>query len=221
MYVRIASDQDTWREMNTQKQIKKTRGRPSSFDREKLLIQVMELFWDRGFANLSFNEIAQEVGLTRASLYNAFETKEALFLQALKHYFANAPIADLENITADDPVGPAFHKLFKDLAKMYSADHKKRGCLGINCMNELMGGDENLNREVSKICDDIKKRLKSLVHQAITQKELPKNTNVDTTADMILVFMNGFSVISKSKTSEAQLKAMANDFLVKVGFCQN
>ena len=204
--------------MSAERQDKKPRGRPSCFDREKLLDQVMELFWDRGYANVSFNEIGHAVGLTRASLYNAFETKEALFIEALEQYLKNSPAAALENIEKDDLVGPALYSFFKDLAKTYAADHKNRGCMAVNCMNELMNGDEDLNKHVAKMYEDLKKRLKTLIQQAIDQKELPKDTDVEVTANMILVFMNGFSVFSKSKTSEVKLKFIARNFMDKIGF---
>ncbi len=207
--------------MSAESQDKKPRGRPSSFDRQKLLDQVMELFWDRGYANLSFNEIGHAVGLTRASLYNAFETKEALFIKVLEQYLENSPAAALKNIKKGDPVGSGLFALFKNLAKTYAADHKNRGCMAVNCMNELMSGDEDLNKHVSKIYEGLKKRLKILVRQAIDQKELPNDTDVEVTANMILVFMNGFSVFSKSKTSEVKLKSMARNFMDKIGFHSN
>ncbi len=197
---------------------KKPRGRPSSFDREKLLSNVMELFWDRGYNSVSFNEIAQETGLTRASLYNAFTTKEALFLEALTHYFTQAPTALLAEIKPGDPVGPAFYKVLIDSAEMYTNDQKHRGCMGVNCMNELMAGNEALNKEIATLYQSVNEQFINLVKQAIKQGELANSKNAELTANIILVFMNGFSVFSKSNTTKKQLHRMAEQFMLETGF---
>ena len=77
--------------MVTLKEDKKSAGRPRSFDRDQLIEKVMHLFWDRGYKDLSFNEIATATGLTRASLYNSFKSKDALFFEALKTYSSSTP----------------------------------------------------------------------------------------------------------------------------------
>ncbi len=178
----------------------------------------MNLFWDKGYNSLSFNEISHETGLTRASLYNAFETKEALFLEALQRYFENAPDQSLRDVKPGQPVGPAFHKVLKRAAQVYTADKKKRGCMAVNCLNELMGSREELNTQMTNIYENYKRLIKSLIEQAIDQRELPKNTDPEMTANMIFTFMNGFSVFAKSKTSKVKMEKMALDFLRGVGF---
>ncbi len=205
--------------MSAKKPEQKTRGRPSSFNREQLLEQVMELFWDQGYNNLSFNEIAHATGLTRASLYNAFKTKEALFMEALQQYFDQAPDKSLrEELSAGDPVGLTLYGFFKESSAMYGSDKKKRGCLTVNCINELMRKNNSLSEQLLEIYENYKKRLKHVVQIAIDQNELPKDTDPEMTANMILTFMNGFSIFAKSKTSQKNMEKMALDFLQKLGF---
>lgn len=197
---------------------KKTRGRPSSFNRADVIQQIMPLFWERGYHDISFNEISQETGLTRASLYNAFGTKESLFLEVLDAYFQEAPDHLLREVKEESCVGETLLAVLNNAAHMYSRDPKKRGCLSVNCMNELMGGDDALNLKVNTLYQGYKTRLKALIEQAIRQEELPKDTDSETTANMIFTFMNGLSVFSKSDSSEIQMNNMAQTFLKNLGF---
>ncbi len=199
---------------------KKPRGRPASFDREELVAQVMELFWEKGYRNLSLNEIAKETGLTRASLYNAFETKEALFLESVKYYFSSSPDAALDHIKSGDPVGPVFYRLFDEASISRAADQKRRGCLAINCISELIATNTELGNILAEMYDGRRKLMKKLIKQAIVQKELPVDTNPETTANMIQAFMSGFSIFSKNGMSEKKLQAMCHGFLENVGFLQ-
>ena len=111
--------------MDRAEPVKKSRGRPSSFVREDMVDTIMNLFWEHGYAGLSFNEIAKATGLTRASLYNAFESKEALLLEVLDHYFADAPDAVLNTVRPGDPVGPALQKMLIMASELRGADDKQ------------------------------------------------------------------------------------------------
>lgn len=199
---------------------KKYRGRPASFNREELITQVMELFWEHGYNTLSLNEIAKKTGLTRASLYNAFETKAALFLEAITHYFSGSPEAVLYRIQKGEMVGPAFYHLFDEASTACAADEKHRGCMVVNCMSERISRDSEPGKTLGKLFDEKKTRIKNLIDQAIDQRELPEKTDSETTANMIQAFMSGFSILSKNGMPEKKLQAMGHGFLKNLGFAK-
>jgi AcrR family transcriptional regulator len=196
----------------------KPRGRPTSFDRDEMVEQIMHLFWESGFRALSFNEIAKETGLTRASLYNAFESKEALLLEALKHYFKGSPDAILDTIKEGDPVGPVFYRMFNHACKVWASDDKHRGCLAVNCLNELMAGGSDLSWTLKDMFEQRRVLIIKLMKQAIKRKELPPKTDPDVTGNMVLAFMEGISTFSKNGISETELRKMCHAFLEQVGF---
>src|ERR1700733_6957952 len=61
-------------------------GRPREFDRDAALEAAMLLFWRKGFAMTSMNDLCEAMGIRSPSLYAAFGDKEALYLQAVDHY---------------------------------------------------------------------------------------------------------------------------------------
>lgn len=66
----------------------KPRGRPRSFDENKVLGEILNLFWIKGFNATSLDDIAEATGLTRPSLYAAFGNKEAMYLRVLEIFRA-------------------------------------------------------------------------------------------------------------------------------------
>ncbi len=62
------------------------RGRPRAFDPDVVLETVLELFWMRGFANTSLDDISAATGVSRPSLAATFGDKEALYLKAMERY---------------------------------------------------------------------------------------------------------------------------------------
>src|SRR6202034_3270629 len=61
-------------------------GRPREFDRDAALQAAMLLFWRKGFAATSMNDLCDAMGVRSPSLYAAFGSKEALYLEAIEHY---------------------------------------------------------------------------------------------------------------------------------------
>ena len=61
-------------------------GRPRQFDPDQVLDTVINVFWELGYDASDTETLAKRTGLTKPSLYNAFGTKEDLFVAALARY---------------------------------------------------------------------------------------------------------------------------------------
>ncbi|MFW7222099.1 TetR/AcrR family transcriptional regulator [Citrobacter sp. BNK-42] len=61
-------------------------GRPKSFDRTEALTKAMEVFWKYGYEPASLSSLRQAMGISSASLYNIWSSKEELFKDALNLY---------------------------------------------------------------------------------------------------------------------------------------
>src|SRR5687768_12471033 len=60
-------------------------GGKRQFDEETVLERATEVFWRRGFAATSVDDLVHATGLGRGSLYGAFGNKEALFIRVVDH----------------------------------------------------------------------------------------------------------------------------------------
>lgn len=62
-------------------------GRPRGFDRDEAITQAMHLFWEHGFEGVSLEQLRRSMGgISSASFYAAFGSKEALYRAALDRY---------------------------------------------------------------------------------------------------------------------------------------
>jgi AcrR family transcriptional regulator len=64
----------------------KKRGRPRTYDPDTALTAALNLFWLKGFAGTSLDEISAATGMNRPSLYAAFGDKKALYRKALDKF---------------------------------------------------------------------------------------------------------------------------------------
>lgn len=60
-------------------------GKPQ-YDEESVIDAAIDVFWRHGYAATSISELTSATGLSRSSLYQRFQDKDGLFLEALASY---------------------------------------------------------------------------------------------------------------------------------------
>lgn len=66
--------------------VARKRGRPRAYDPDVVLEKALEVFWRKGFAATSLDDLVEATGVNRPSLYAGFGDKEALYLKAMERY---------------------------------------------------------------------------------------------------------------------------------------
>jgi TetR/AcrR family transcriptional repressor of nem operon len=61
-------------------------GRPRGFDETEVIRSAVLLFADRAYDGVSVDDLVNELGVHRNSLYQTFGSKRGLYLAALRHY---------------------------------------------------------------------------------------------------------------------------------------
>ena len=72
--------------------------RPREFDRDEALERATGVFWAKGFASTSTDDLLTAMGIGRQSLYNAFQDKRALYLEALERYQRTTTAGHLQRL---------------------------------------------------------------------------------------------------------------------------
>ena len=63
--------------------------RPIQYEMDKILPQLMNLYWEKGYEATSIKDITNLTGLKPGSLYKIFENKEGIFEAAMDLYISN------------------------------------------------------------------------------------------------------------------------------------
>lgn len=100
---------------------------PQRSGRERLLVTARDLFLRCGASNVGINDVTDSAGVARMTLYNNFESKEALVL-AVYEELIQATLRELRQMdVASRPERERVLKLFDYFdSKAHSADY--RGC---------------------------------------------------------------------------------------------
>lgn len=86
---------------------------------ERMSSAALEEFSRLGFHQASMDSIALKAGVSKATLYSHYETKEALFLSVFDHVVGSAikpPDIDLRSTSLEEGVKLGFRQLFSKIA---------------------------------------------------------------------------------------------------------
>ncbi len=101
----------------------------------------MHCFWAQGYQATSVRDLADHMGITGASLYNAFGDKRSLYRKALDHYLEQS-VHDRVARLGKLPPMQALHAFFGEIVERSATDGKRRGCLLVNAALEMAPYDE-------------------------------------------------------------------------------
>lgn len=108
------------------------RGRPRTFDPDDVLDTVIDVFWELGYDAADTETLSKRTGLTKPSLYNAFGSKEDLFVAALNRYRTVRSKASHEILVRAGSPADGVQDYFLNLARNIAAPGRPKGCLLIS-----------------------------------------------------------------------------------------
>lgn len=201
----------------SRKRVRNRTGRPLAFTRDDAVESAMHLFWKEGFTGVTTRDLAEAMSIQRSSFYNTFDTREAVFREALRRYGALAPDAPLDDVRPGQPVAPLLVSSLREICRVRAADRQGRGCLVCNSISELVQVDDELGPLIAGAVQARIVKVERLLRQAEAQGEFRVPTDVAGSAKAFVAFLVGLNTISKIVRDEAQLWAICRAFLAGMG----
>jgi len=187
-------------------------GRPREFDEEEALDRAMKVFWSKGYASTSLDDLLNGIGIARQSLYGAFGDKHSLFLKALERYL-DKNARPLRSVLEEAPsVAQALRAIFSAIAEQAVTD-KQRGCMLVNAITELVPGDPEVSTLVEKNHRFLLAAFRMGLERAAEAGELAAGADVDELAHYLVAAHQGLRVVARVDQSRAHLKAIVKSAL--------
>lgn len=183
------------------------RGRPRSFDRSVALRRAMEVFWVKGYEGASLSELTAAMGINSPSLYAAFGSKEALFLEATDLYTQSEGTDIWSTLEKAPTARLAIEGFLTETAKAYSQTDRPQGCL-------IALGALHQDSTRGLICQDLRRRraenqtaLETRLKRAMAEGELPAGFDCQAAATFFATVQHGMSIQARDGATHAALMA--------------
>ena len=180
-------------------------GRRQMFDTEEAISAATRLFW-QGYDTTSLADLTNAMGISSASFYHAFGSKEELFHHVVARYndalveaFADAFSAPStrEGVTA----------LLRGYANVVTDPAHIPGCLVVNNSPSAAADDER-RRWLATIRQALRTRLKDQFAADIVAGKLPPHSDPTAMAQYVATLAGGLAVEAQSGTSRQDLYAV-------------
>jgi TetR/AcrR family transcriptional repressor of nem operon len=191
-------------------------GRTKQFNRQAALEDAMRVFWAKGYNATSMQDLVDELGVNRQSLYDTFGGKHELFEAALERYRELLALPFRRALEQDGAVGDVLRNLFDTfVSALMEGDGK--GCMMVNSITELASRDESVFGTCSANTRQLEAAFTGLLVRAQQAGEIPANRSAIQLARFLVSTMNGLTVTAKATRNRKVLNDVVEVALSALG----
>jgi AcrR family transcriptional regulator len=165
-------------------------GRKKTYDREEVLGNAMDLFWEAGFEGAHLSELVEATGLNRFGLYKEFGGKEGLFEEALTRYLALGRDVYQEHLGREPKGLENIRSYFS--AIQFGPDY--HGCFMINTLTEKYVVSARAFEMAKKFSSLAERLYLENLKAAKSSGELADETDVQILAKLLLTIDQGMAI---------------------------
>ncbi|MGW3244131.1 TetR/AcrR family transcriptional regulator [Streptomyces sp. NPDC001070] len=190
--------------------------RPRSFDERQVLRAAREVFWDRGYAATSLEDLTSATGLGKGSLYGAFGDKRRLFLHVLDDYRAEQLASVRETLSGPGPAIGRLNRLLEGAAEGYGSDVRRRGCFLVNSTSELHGQEPDVVERSRATYREVEDLLAGCVKEAQREGDLDPGADPQELGRLLLAVLQGMEFLAKTRMDAPALLQIGRAALARL-----
>ncbi len=183
-------------------------GRPRSFDRETALARAMLTFWQHGYEGASIPTLTAAMGITPQSLYAAFQSKAALYREALAHYAGGVGAYAARALSEEADIFVALERMLRESAEAFTAKRSPRGCMISLEMLSCSPEGEAVAVHAKALRRTAVTRLRVRLAKAKREKQLPGSADPGALARLVYAAVQGMASQARDGASRQELLAM-------------
>ncbi len=179
--------------------------RPREFDVDQALEDVIDVFWTRGYAGASMEDLTEGTGLAKGSLYKAFGDKRSLFLMALDRYIEARIRLFAETLRQPGSPLAAIRQALLDHMHRATGALRTRGCLVTNTTTEMAASDPEIAEHLGRMFERLEVLFAEAIVRAKQAGEVAPEKNERAVARLLVVTTQGVRVMSHMHQSRRYL----------------
>ena len=187
--------------------------RPREFDETVALEAALGCFWNRGYEATSVRDLADSMGLSAPSLYNAYGDKHALFVKALEHYLDRSMRERIERLEHSLPPKQAIRKFVGEIIDHSVGDRERRGCFLVNSALEVAPHDKKLGGLVADRLAELEMFFARSIRKAQAEGTVPRKPVAKDLARLLLGVVLGIRVLARVRPERDSLESLARPAL--------
>jgi TetR/AcrR family transcriptional regulator, transcriptional repressor for nem operon len=182
--------------------------RPKEFDREVAVERAMSVFWSKGYAATSTDDLLEAMNIGRQSMYDTFGDKRRLYVEALRRYQLESVAGHIKRLRSMASPLAGIEAL---VVGVISSDRttREKGCMGVGAICEFGNADAELAQLRVKSGGMLRKALAERLQDAQAAGEIGETVDLERAARFVETTMFGLQVAARAGESTRSLRDMA------------
>jgi TetR/AcrR family transcriptional regulator, transcriptional repressor for nem operon len=157
-------------------------------DTKTLLIEKgAGIIYIKGFNNTGINDILEAAGVPKGSFYHYFKNKEDFGVQLIDHFLIRfLGGADLQLKKTSTDYISSLKEFFDGFLCFFEENGYQGGCPIANFSLEMSDLNERIRQRLSEAFNQMQQKVLIFLTKAKAEAELPKELNLEATAEFIL-----------------------------------
>lgn len=182
--------------------------RPKAFDEQVVLNQAVDLFCGRGYEATSVQDLVDGLGINRASLYDTYGDKHALYRQALEQYQQCSQATIHQLLNQSRPAIDLLHDLLEGVVNDILSDPVQKGCFMVNASIELAAHDAEIARIVAQNQQTLVSKFTELIERGQREGDITSKHAAGDLSQFIFNTVSGLRVLGKMQSPAASLESV-------------
>ena len=182
--------------------------RPREFDETVALDAAVQCFWARGYEATSVRDLADSMGITGASLYNAFGDKRALYRRALDRYVEQSFLDRVGRFEDQMPPRAAIAAFFNEIVNRSLDEKDRKGCMLFNSALEVAPHDPEFQRVVADVLVQVEAFFRRCVAAGQSDGSISAAQSSEDLGRVLLSTLLGIRVLARARPERALLEGL-------------
>ena len=182
--------------------------RPREFDTDLALKRAMYVFWAKGYAATTMDDLQTAMRIGRQSLYSAFGDKRRLYVEVLERYQQDSVAGHLARLRSGSSPMAGIEALMIGLIPTNDAE-RSLGCMGVGSVAEFGAVDAELAELRARSGAPLFQALVERLGAAKAAGEIDRALDVDLAARFLQTTMQGLQLAARAGGDLVGLRDLA------------
>ena len=182
--------------------------RPREFDEAAVLDAAIRRFWLCGYEATSVRDLAEEMGIGSASLYNAFGDKRTLYRSSLNRYLEQTFRERIRRLERSLPPREAIMAFLREIVERSLTDKRQRGCMLVNSTLENVPEDRDFQQIVATFLGEVESFFLRCVAAGQREGAISNSQSAEDFARLLLGVLLGIRVLARARPDAELLEGM-------------
>jgi TetR/AcrR family transcriptional repressor of nem operon len=192
--------------------------------RQRLIEAAAQLVHSRGYNAVGVKEVCEAADANKGSFYHFFDSKEALMGAVLTQH--RERLRAVRDALPQSAPGIEQLPMFYDAAAFgvltqYQQSGHVEGCPIGSVGSEISTQSEAIRVAVVEVLDEMTLTVETLVERAVREGDLDGATDAKALAQRLLAYVQGATLLAKSKNDPGVMRELRNGYLQLLGLDAN